>query len=186
MNTKNNQRFQDTEKRIQEALLELLKVKNIQQITVRSICEMADINRSTFYAHYLDVYDLLEKTGKELMEGVAGLFRESGQVIHFFISQEYLAQMIAYVKKHRDFFDVFFNYSPPSAVDIGFSLLWDASGKDFMEQLGFQDEEKMQYHFTFYKAGLVAVLGQWIKNDCRETPEEIAAIILRNLPETHI
>ena len=49
------------EKRIQEALLELLKVKNIQQITVRAICEMADINRSTFYAHYLDVYDLLEK-----------------------------------------------------------------------------------------------------------------------------
>ena len=183
MNTKNNQRFRDTELRIQKTLLELLKTNPIQQITVRAICEKAAINRSTFYAHYLDVYDLREKTGKELVAGIADMFKGSENIISFFITQKYLAQMIAYIEDHKEFFDVFFNYSPPSATEIGFSLLWESAGHAFMEQTGLDDESEMLYHFTFFKAGLIAVLGQWLKDGCPETPEELAAIILRNLPE---
>ena len=50
-----------TQRKIQEALLELMKTKKFEVITVSDITSLIDINRSTFYRHYLDKYDVLEK-----------------------------------------------------------------------------------------------------------------------------
>lgn len=54
-------RYQRTHKSILQAMIELLKVKNFDQITVKDICEQAQISRSGFYLHYLDKFDLVEK-----------------------------------------------------------------------------------------------------------------------------
>ncbi|MDE7186722.1 MAG: TetR/AcrR family transcriptional regulator, partial [Lachnospiraceae bacterium] len=67
MNTKNNQRYKDTEALIQNTLLKLAHTTDIRQVTVSSICSMANINRSTFYAHYLDINDLVDQMGKNMM-----------------------------------------------------------------------------------------------------------------------
>lgn len=50
-----------SKKRIEETFLLLLHKKSIERISVTELCEMAGINRSTFYAHYIDIYDLMEK-----------------------------------------------------------------------------------------------------------------------------
>lgn len=50
-----------TQRKIQEALLELMKTKKFEVITISDITSLIDINRSTFYRHYLDKYDVLEK-----------------------------------------------------------------------------------------------------------------------------
>ena len=51
-----------------ECLVTLLKQKKVQDITVRELTELADLNRGTFYLHYKDVFDLLEKTESELLD----------------------------------------------------------------------------------------------------------------------
>ncbi|MFC6181547.1 TetR/AcrR family transcriptional regulator [Lactiplantibacillus daowaiensis] len=50
-----------TERDIQQAMLRLLTTKTFRQITVADICQLSLTSRSTFYAHYLDKYDLLDK-----------------------------------------------------------------------------------------------------------------------------
>lgn len=60
MNTKNNQRFKDTEIRMQSVMLELMKYMEFEKITVKKICEKAQVNRSTFYAHFIDINDMLD------------------------------------------------------------------------------------------------------------------------------
>lgn len=50
-----------SKKRIEETFLLLLRKKPIERISVTELCEKAGINRSTFYAHYIDIYDLMEK-----------------------------------------------------------------------------------------------------------------------------
>ena len=60
MNQKNNQRFQDTDRRIREYFLSALSEREITKITVQEICAHVGINRSSFYLHYKDVYDLLD------------------------------------------------------------------------------------------------------------------------------
>ena len=57
-----NRSVRNTKKRLQEALLTLLQKKPINQITVKELTELADVNRGTFYFHYTDVYDMLHKT----------------------------------------------------------------------------------------------------------------------------
>ena len=104
MNTKNNQRYQDTEKRIQNTLLALAQEKEIHKVTVRAICEAAHINRSSFCLHYLDIHDLIYKMGLEMMHEIGEMMRRSSSVIDFFLSPDSMAQMIDYVREHRAFF----------------------------------------------------------------------------------
>lgn len=56
-----DRRVRKTRKLLKECLIRLLKEKRVQDITVRELTDMADLNRGTFYLHYKDVFDLLEK-----------------------------------------------------------------------------------------------------------------------------
>ena len=77
---KNNtydQRVRLTKSLIKDAFLELLSRKNVRHITVRELCEKAQINRATFYAHYMDIYDLKEQLENELLESFSRVFIEA-------------------------------------------------------------------------------------------------------------
>ena len=58
MNTPNNKRKRNSQEKIEKVFIQLIQKKNITEISVSTICEKANINRSTFYANYLDIYDL--------------------------------------------------------------------------------------------------------------------------------
>lgn len=62
---KTDARVRYTRKVIQDAFLDILKEKPISRITVKEVCDKAEINRGTFYKHYQDCYDLLDKIGEE-------------------------------------------------------------------------------------------------------------------------
>ena len=64
-------RVRVTKMLIRKQFTELLAAKPIQSITVRELCERTGINRSTFYNHYRDVYDLLEKIEEEMLAELA-------------------------------------------------------------------------------------------------------------------
>ena len=59
-----------TQKKFEETLLKLMEAKKFEAITVNDITELADVNRSTFYRHYLDKYDLLEKIEDNILNHV--------------------------------------------------------------------------------------------------------------------
>ena len=57
-----DRRVRRTRAQLRRALTELLEEKDIRSVTVRELTERADVNRGTFYAHYSDIYDLVEQT----------------------------------------------------------------------------------------------------------------------------
>lgn len=57
-----NSKYFKTALRMDEALIALLEKKDLEYITVKEICEEADVNRSTFYLHYETVGDLVDET----------------------------------------------------------------------------------------------------------------------------
>lgn len=63
-----DQRTQLTRSLIRQAFTGLLQQKPLQHITVKELCQKAGINRSTFYAHYVDIYDLLAKVEEDMLE----------------------------------------------------------------------------------------------------------------------
>lgn len=65
---KEDQRVRITKTMIRDAFIGLLSQKPLQNITVKELCENAQVSRGTFYLHYLDIYDLLEKVENEMLE----------------------------------------------------------------------------------------------------------------------
>lgn len=68
-----DRRVHRTRMRLQQAMLELLKEKDARSITVRELTQRADVNRGTFYAHYKDVFDLLDQMEQDLFQRLTQL-----------------------------------------------------------------------------------------------------------------
>lgn len=64
---KTDARVRYTKKIIRETFLDILKEKPVSKITVKEICDKAEINRGTFYKHYRDCYDLMEKIEEDAL-----------------------------------------------------------------------------------------------------------------------
>ena len=63
-------RVKKTKTAITNAFIELAKQKPIERITVKEIVSLAQINKSTFYAHYTDIYDLIDSLLEEATQSV--------------------------------------------------------------------------------------------------------------------
>ena len=64
-------RIEKTERGIKNAFIELRSRKPLEKITVKELCESARINKSTFYAHYKDMYDLSDAMEEEVVQSIA-------------------------------------------------------------------------------------------------------------------
>lgn len=182
MNTKNNQRFHNTEKKLEQTFLCLCKTTLPEKITVSQLCKAVEINRSTFYEHYLDIPDLIYKIGVKHIGGMIELLRLPDNSTDFPFSDTSLIQLFTYIKEHQDFFNIYFNHSNPRTLLDSLSNLLESACNPYMNHFRKKNDESMQYHFAFFKAGFIAILSRWVFYKCKETPEEIANILLQNLP----
>ena len=110
MNKPNNKRSRNTDEAIIHAAFAAMVEgkKPVSKITVREICERAQINRSTFYAHYMDVYDLFEKVESQMAQMFQENFRsfeKSGESWDFLLAMERVFQ---FIYEYRDFFGLYF------------------------------------------------------------------------------
>lgn len=90
MNIKNNQRFKDIEIRMQSVMLDLMKYTEFEKITVKKLCEKAEVNRSTFYAHFEDIYDMLDKMEKTLRKELLYSFQDMDEEWDIFSEQSFI------------------------------------------------------------------------------------------------
>ena len=75
MTKKTDRRIRKTKAQLRQGLAELLQEKSLKEITVKELTDKVDINRSTFYLHYSDIYDMMEKIENELIEEIEELVR---------------------------------------------------------------------------------------------------------------
>ena len=73
---KPDRRVKRTRQAIRDALIALIRDKGFEAVTVQEIVERADVNRSTFYFHFQDKYDLLEQSNREMLDAFAASLQE--------------------------------------------------------------------------------------------------------------
>jgi len=166
MNTPNNQRRKKSQEQIEKIFLQLIQKKNIEEISVSMICKIAKLNRSTFYANYIDIYDLAEKI-KNNMEVEFAKFQLSNNAKQD--SNGYL-NMFRYVKDNQIFFKTYFKLESIT-MNMPTQYCIELAEK-------YYDNKFIDYHIEFFRAGLNAVIKKWLNNGCKETPEEINEIII--------
>lgn len=166
MNTKNNKRRQETLHNIESAFLDFLQTKELAQITVSDICKAADINRSTFYANYLDVYDLADKLKEKLEAQVAQLYSEEYET--YTNSNDYL-KLFRHIYDNQILYNTYFKLGYDGRFQI---TLYDTDLAEKRFGGRFVD-----YHLEFFMQGLNAIIKKWLAGGCTETPKEMMEIL---------
>lgn len=178
MNKKDNSRSRETDRRIIEAVYALLdKKKSIAKITVREVCELAGINRSTFYAHYVDVYDLLEKVEKEMERRMTEAFLE--QIHRGSDIGKCFINMFEFIREYRQFYEIYLNEANHPVIGLARELYQARLGNvNVSDTFGFDlFEGEINYQEDFFIAGLTAIIRRWVADGCVLSPQELLGVL---------
>lgn len=160
---------------IKQSFINLLKQKSISKITIKEICDDADINRATFYAHYADQYDLLHQIEQELTDGI-NQYLTGYDLNH--ISEapvEMLEKILEYVKENAALFDLLLNLNG----DIQFQQeVTKIIGQQHFSSMT-ADQDDSEYMFLFYASGSIGVIQKWLQDGMRKPVKEMAEFILK-------
>lgn len=165
MNTKNNKRRRDSIEKIEKAFIELLQTHELKEISVSDICKTTGLNRSTFYANYLDIYDLADKLREKLESDFTELFKDE-----YPSREQYGAlKMFTHIKDNQIFYKTYFKLGYDENHQ---AIVYDIerAEKDF-------GNIHIKYHIEFFRNGLNAMIKMWLNNGCIESPEEMAEIL---------
>ena len=180
MNIKNNLRSRETDERIIRTVYQKMvdEHKPLSRITVREICEEAQINRSTFYAHYQDVYDVVERVEKQMSED---LTRRTLETVESASSiSDVFVEIFRYVGDYREFYTFYFSEMHTSGViDLAWELIGDRASTLSYKDLGYKSQKELEYHGEFFISGFTALLRRWLATGCEETPQEMMEILAR-------
>ncbi len=168
MNTPNNKKRKNSQHKIGRAFIQLVQYKNLNEISVTDICKDAKINRSTFYANYLDVYDLADKIKDEMFNNILQLYPEEAlSKIH---SYDYL-KLFKHIKDNQIYYNTLFK------LNFDFSEYYNIELEEKEALKFFGTTKNVDYHIEFFKAGINALMKKWLQNGCKETPEELNEIL---------
>ena len=182
MNVKNNRLNRETDEKIIRAVYAMMTQEHrpIGRITVREICERTGIHRSTFYAHYRDVFDLVEQVEKSMSRQLTEtFFRKLDEKAP---ARDCFAEIFAFIREHREFYLYYLTESGQYGV---LQLAWEtvrdraAAVSVGPEKFGAQTTEEMEYHGVFFLVGMTAVVRMWLQKGCPEEPEALYDLIRR-------
>lgn len=166
MNTKNNRRRRASMQKIEQVLVELLQTKELNQISVSDICKRANLNRSTFYANYADIYALADAIRENLEDQVAELYKE--EIAQGFNSNNYLA-LFRHIAQNQMSYLTYFK--------LGYDEKHQIMAYDRRLAETHLDNRFIEYHMEFFKSGLTRIIKLWLQNGCQETPEDMFEIV---------
>ena len=184
---KSESKYFNTAKKMDIALISLLRNKPFEYITISEICEKAGVNRSTFYLHYETIGDLLNETVRYLLDDFLSYFSVDTASISLniteceldelnYISDKYLMPYLTYIKDNKEIFLTALLY----ARELGFE---DVNNRMFenifcpiLNRFHYPTSD-MNYIMMYYLNGINAVILEWLKDNCNKSIKEIIEII---------
>lgn len=180
MNKKNNRQYQSSDIRMKRAMLELLNTIPFDKITVHMICERAEVNRSTFYAHYADIYDMIGQMETNLQKKLMENYSTPEEVTP--LSPESFIIFLKFIREHMDFYRVALKARREFPLKQGFEPLWKQVVRPLCLKAGISSESEMMFYFVGFQAGFTMILKHWVEHDCVESEQKIAQIIRNSIP----
>ncbi len=168
-----DRRIKYTKKVIKDTFLSLLETKDISSITVTEICEIADINRGTFYRYYMDVYDLLKNIEQEFIDEIKNSPSIERMQDHSIYS--FTKGILSIFENNKKLVRILFN------TDNNVYFLNEVLEVAYEKCMGRWEEEQpdiagpeLENAVVFIFNGALGVINYWIKNDF-QTPSDVLA-----------
>lgn len=174
MKRKENQRIKLTKTLLKNSLIELMHTKSINKISVKELCETADINRSTFYLYYTDQVALLKEIEEELLLNAREHLKNIDSDLN---NLHYLKELLYYLKANSDIFYTLLCRQENLSFQTAFI---NTSILNLKINVNLQCEEKISdYIYRYLTMGCFSLITKWFEAGFDMSPEELAEMIFR-------
>lgn len=173
---KTDRRIRLTKQIIRESLVELMQKYPISRISVKKLCEVADINRSTFYAHYDNTYDLLRQIQQEIISELAehissGVFIEKSK-----LTVQVMSQILEYAKENSELFKVLLSKNGDFTFQKDIMLIAQEKTIKELHNIKNLDKRTSEYLQLFLTTGALNVIEKWLQDGMPESTQEMAEL----------
>ena len=172
---KEDRRVRRTKKLLTQALTQLLQEKQINEITIKELTDLADMNRGTFYLYYKDMFDMLEKIEDGMFEALDAIVSLHE---HDDVSQQtkpILLDLFRFIEDNQEMCRVLL--SPHGDMNFLHRLnevvrekclrAWPNIRKE-------KGEADFDYHYSFVVFGCAGIIRAWVNRNCSESAEKMA------------
>lgn len=183
---KNESKYFNTAKKMNDALIALLKTKEYEYITIKEICHIANVNRSTFYLHYSNMNDLLEETIESLnlsfnshfksKENESTIISKENIEDLLLINDDHLIPYLNFIKENKNIYKVLKTYPQLFNANKTYDQMFRKLFVPIMNRFGI-DEKWHKYLMDFYISGLTSIVFDWVYDDCKIPVQEVSDFI---------
>ena len=186
---KSESKYFATAARMDEAFLTILEKKDFAYITVKEICEAAGVNRSTFYLHYETMADLLSESVSHMNEQFLAYMKQDSEAFVRklrdcpleeldLITPEYLTLYLNYIEKHKRLFRTATENAAVLGMDKSYDRMFRYVFTPILDRYGVPQQDRA-YMMAFYIHGLMAIISEWLRNDCADPIAYVVDMIQR-------
>ena len=186
---KSESKYFATAARMDVAFLTLLEKKDFAYITVKEICEAAGVNRSTFYLHYETMVDLLSESVSHMNEQFLTYMKKDSQTFVtklrdcpldelYLITPEYLTPYLGYIEQHKRLFRTATENAAVLGMDKSYDRMFRHVFIPILDRYGIPQQDR-RYIMAFYIQGLMAIISEWLRNDCADSIAYVVDMIQR-------
>lgn len=172
---KSPQRRTLTKRLIREALLSMLKTRSIQDVTVRELCDMAGVNRTTFYNHYDGVYEVLGEIEENFLMQLA----DEGGFTHGQLDlTQHIERLCERLQKNREIALLLLtnNADPNFSAKL---MKLQACGPVWHETVSNYTSAEYELLAQFISGGAYAMVCHWLESGCQQSPKQVAALMTK-------
>lgn len=185
MAEKMDRRVRKTKAQLREGLARLMQKKSIKEISVKELVDEVDINRSTFYLHYTDIYQMLHKIEEEAMQNITEVMQNHpidpgnpDSVLPFIV------QFFSIMDKDRDLCLAFLGpHGDMAFVEQIENLLAETFLKQLPDRFPKNDPD-IKYPYAFILNGCVGLIRTWLSSPQSESPEQVARLTYHLIENT--
>lgn len=175
---KQDRRIRRTKGLMRDALIELMTEKPFSEITAKDITEKADLNRSTFYLHYDNVFGLLDEMENEVVENFAGMIEEIEVEPDKAWEYPVVERICDYIVKNPKLCYRLLVNSRSDRLTARLTKVMKEKGKKARQEMGMDMESQTaDYIYQFIVCGTIAMVKHWLAEGMSLPKEEMMELL---------
>lgn len=176
-NNSDDRRIRKTKKILKESLALLLLKKNLNNITIKELVDLADVNRGTFYLHYRDIHDMLSQIEAEMLNELEIISERFPASLLSNSPKSYIGEMFQYIADNQTFCKMLLGpYGDMAFVEKLKKQVEEKCFYSLMESCPDNALQRYQYFASYTVAGCVGLLQTWMESGMAVSPQELAQV----------
>lgn len=182
-----DRRTKRSKRMLKQGLIQLMHEKKFKDISVRDITDRIDMNRGTFYLHYTDTYDLLQKMETEVLSDVQEMIDAHRPEIEQGTLKPVMEPILDYIVENKELCATMFANGAGGTFMRRMQEMIYRNGAELIHRRFTEvSEEKIAYLTSFISYGLIGLIKEWFDTDMamsKKTLTEMADAMLNALAE---